>query len=88
MGGKHKVKLSGFRFQDQNLMPKLDIISKKHKRNRNQEVEWALTEYVNRYEKENGPIILEKDTDTQKSQAGINVGDIHQSGIQNSIKIG
>lgn len=54
--GKNLVKVTGFRFSDQTLLEKLNVIASAHKRNRNQEVEWALTEYVKAYEAEHGEI--------------------------------
>lgn len=56
--GKNLVKVTGFRFSDQTILEKLNIIASAHKRNRNQEVEWALAEYVRNYENENGEIKL------------------------------
>lgn len=81
--GKHAIKVTGFRFTDQTLLDKLAIIAKEHKRNRNQEVEYALDLYVKAYERENGPL-------SQKagpaSQSIIIHG--HQSGGSNTISNG
>ena len=54
--GKNLIKLTGFRFSDEKIPKKMDVIAKKHKRNRNQEVEWVLSEYIRKYEQENGEI--------------------------------
>lgn len=58
--GKNLVKVTGFRISDQDILKKLNVIAQAHKRNRNQEVEWALSEYVKAYEKENGTILIEE----------------------------
>lgn len=57
--GKHLIKTTGFRFSDPDLLHKLDIIAASHKRRRNQEVEWALTQYVKNYEEIHGEIHLQ-----------------------------
>lgn len=59
--GKNLVKVTGFRFADQDIPLKMDLIAKEHKRNRNQEVEWALSQYILQYEQEHGEIQLKKD---------------------------
>ncbi len=56
--GKNLVKVTGFRFSDETIPLKLDVIAKEHKRNRNQEVEWVLSQYIKEYENENGEIKL------------------------------
>lgn len=56
--GKNLVKVTGFRFTDNSILEKLNVISAEHKRTRNQEVEWALSNYIKQYEKENGEIML------------------------------
>lgn len=56
--GKNLIKVTGFRFTDQSILEKLNVIAKDHKRTRNQEVEWALAEYVRTYEAEHGEIRL------------------------------
>lgn len=56
--GKNKVKLTGFRISDNSILQKLKIIAAIHCRNRNQEVEYILKNYVESYEKENGTIQL------------------------------
>lgn len=66
--GKNKVKVTGFRISDETILEKLDIIAKKNKRSRNQEVEWALDKYVKDYESQNGSINIQKT---------INMGDNH-----------
>lgn len=61
--GKNLIKVTGFRFSDEKIPLKMDVIAKAHKRNRNQEVEWALSEYIKAYEKENGEIICKAKTE-------------------------
>lgn len=56
MNDRHTTKVTGFRFTDQSILEKLNVIAKEHKRTRNQEVEWALAEYVRTYEAEHGEI--------------------------------
>lgn len=63
--GKNLVKVTGFRISDESILEKLNIIAKDHNRTRNQEVEWALSQYVKAYEKENG--IININTDTEQS---------------------
>lgn len=62
--GKNLVKVTGFRISDESILEKLNIIAKDHNRTRNQEVEWALSQYVKAYEKENG--IINTNTDTEQ----------------------
>lgn len=54
--GKNLVKVTGFRITDNTILDKLNVIAKQHNRTRNQEVEWALSQYVKAYENENGEI--------------------------------
>jgi len=54
--GKNLVKMTGFRFSEETLIPKLDVIAQREKRNRNQQVEYALTLFVEQYEQEHGEI--------------------------------
>lgn len=54
--GKNLVKVTGFRITDNSILEKLNVIAKEHNRTRNQEVEWALSQYVKAYESENGKI--------------------------------
>lgn len=56
--GQNKVKVTGFRIYDENILNKLDIIANKNMRNRNQEVNYALQKYITNYEAEHGEIIL------------------------------
>lgn len=57
--GKNLIKVTGFRFTDETIPIKMDIIAKNHKRNRNQEVEWALLQYIQDYELEHGAIEID-----------------------------
>lgn len=54
--GKNLVKVTGFRFNDETIPQKMSKIAEIHKRNRNQEVEWVLSEYIREYESEHGKI--------------------------------
>lgn len=56
--GQNKVKVTGFRIYDENILYKLDIIANKNMRNRNQEVNFALQKYIAQYETQHGEIIL------------------------------
>ena len=49
--GENKIKVTGFRIRDPQILKKLDFIATKHNRNRNQEVNNILEEYVETYEK-------------------------------------
>ena len=55
--GEHKQKLFSFRTNDE-LIEKLNIIAKKHSRTRNKEIEYALKQYVEDYETQEGKINL------------------------------
>lgn len=57
--GKNKVKVTGFRIENQTILEKLNIIAEKNCRTRNKEVEFALKQYVENYERKNGSIIIE-----------------------------
>ncbi len=86
--GKNKTKVTGFRIEDTTILKKLNIIAEKNYRTRNKEVEYALKTYVEQYEKEHGPIILE-DNDTEPIRPSkASVENIAQKGSNNSIKIG
>lgn len=54
--GNHKVKVTGFRIKDTEILDKLTIIAKENCRDRNKEVEYALKKYVEDYEKGHGKI--------------------------------
>ena len=58
--GKNKVKVTGFRIEDESILNKLNIIAKVNCRTRNKEVEYALKKYVSDFEAEHGEIILEE----------------------------
>ena len=53
--------MTGFRFTDEKLVPKLDVIAKANKRNRNQQMEWFLEQYIREYEAEHGKIELDEE---------------------------
>lgn len=71
--GKNKTKVTGFRIEDESILEKLNVIAQENCRTRNKEVEFALKQYVQNYEKQNGRITI---------------GEINQSGSGNSINIG
>ncbi|MFG6326572.1 MAG: hypothetical protein K1W00_06955 [Lachnospiraceae bacterium] len=54
--GKNKTKVTGFRIEDETILDKLNIIAKNNCRTRNKEVEYALKQYVQNYERQNGEI--------------------------------
>lgn len=54
--GANKLKVTGFRIRDPKTLPKIDYIAIEHNRNRNQEVNNILEEYIKTYEAEHGPI--------------------------------
>lgn len=58
--GENKVKVTGFRIENESILIKLGIIAKMNHRTRNKEVEYALEKYVKEYEFENGIIELEE----------------------------
>lgn len=55
--GKNLQKLYSFRTNDE-LIEKLNIIAEKHSRTRNKEIEYALKQYVENYETQEGKINL------------------------------
>lgn len=57
--GKNKTKVTGFRIEDETILEKLKIIAKNNCRTRNKEVEFALKQYVDQYEKNNGSISIQ-----------------------------
>lgn len=57
--GTNKVKVTGFRIEDETILIKLGIIAKNNCRTRNKEVEYALKQYVEQYERLNGKIKIE-----------------------------
>lgn len=56
--GKNLIKVTGFRIFDKDIMPKIDIIAEKEKRDRNKQVNYILEKYVNEYEATHGEIPL------------------------------
>lgn len=62
--GANKLKVTGFRIRDPKTLPKLDIIAEIHNRNRNQEVNNILEEYIKAYEAEHGEIIVGEEQET------------------------
>lgn len=59
--GKNKVSVTGFRFEDKTILKKMDIIAKRHMRDRNKEVVKVITDYVKEYELEHGEIKIEEE---------------------------
>lgn len=57
--GKNKIKVTGFRIEDDKLLKKLGIIAAENCRTRNKEVEFALKIYVAEYEQQHGEIKLD-----------------------------
>lgn len=55
--GKNLQKLYSFRTSD-DVIEKLNIIAENHSRTRNKEIEFALKQYIKKYENEEGEIIL------------------------------
>lgn len=55
--GKNLQKLYSFRTNDE-LIEKLNIIAEKHSRTRNKEIEYALKQYVENFEDQEGKINL------------------------------
>ena len=47
--GVNKVKVTGFRIEDETILKKLNIIARNNCRTRNKEVEYALKQYVEHY---------------------------------------
>lgn len=58
--GKNKVKVTGFRIEDESILDKLSIIAKINCRTRNKEVEYALKKYVTDYESKYGEINIKE----------------------------
>lgn len=54
--GKNLHKVSGFRFKDESLVLKFDVIARENKRNRTQQIEWVLDNYIKDYESIYGEI--------------------------------
>ena len=48
--GKNLHKVTGFRFKDESLVLKFDVIARENKRNRTQQIEWVLHNFVRDYE--------------------------------------
>lgn len=59
--GANKLKVTGFRIRDPKTLPKIDYIATTHNRNRNQEVNNILEQYIKAYEAEHGPIRIEEE---------------------------
>mgnify|MGYP004486036807 CR=1 FL=1 len=57
--GKNKVKVTGFRIRNQEILEKIDIIAGRNNRKRNQEVNHILESYVENYENKYGEIIVD-----------------------------
>lgn len=64
--GKNKVKVTGFRIEDEKLLEKLGIIAAENCRTRNKEVEYALKIYVAEYESKHGLIQLPGEQDAAR----------------------
>lgn len=58
--GQNKTKVTGFRIEEKIILEKLSIIAKRNCRTRNKEVEFALKQYVEQYERQNGYIKIEE----------------------------
>lgn len=56
--GQNKIKVTGFRIEDETVLLKLNVIAKNNYRTRNKEVEHALKKYVDDYEAQHGEIEL------------------------------
>lgn len=73
--GQNKVKVTGFRIEDETILEKLNIIAKNNCRTRNKEVEYALKLYVQNYETKNGTINIKNNItigDNNKGDININ----------------
>lgn len=68
--GINKVKVTGFRIEDESILEKLNEIAKNNCRTRNKEVEYALKLYVENYESKHGKIILKQININQVSHNG------------------
>lgn len=69
--GKNKTKVTGFRIEDESILDKLNVIARQNCRTRNKEVEFALKQYVQNYERQNGIIII---GDISGNNNSINIG--------------
>lgn len=67
--GRNKVKVTGFRIEDESILAKMGIIAEEHCRTRNKEVEFALKLYIADYENQHGAIDLDKITKNTKIAA-------------------
>lgn len=56
--GANKIKVTGFRIRNPEILVKIDIIAERHNRNRNQEVNNILEEYIEQYERRYGIITI------------------------------
>lgn len=84
--GKNKVKVTGFRIEDETILDKLNIIAKNNCRTRNKEVEYALKQYVQKYESQNGAINIKNNItigDNNNGNININQGD-NNNGANNT----
>lgn len=54
--GANKIKVTGFRIRNPEILMKIDKIATQHNRNRNQEVNNILEEYVEQFERKYGEI--------------------------------
>lgn len=70
--GANKVKVTGFRIEDETILMKLSIIATKNCRTRNKEVEYILKQYVTQYESIHGEIKLETKEETKTTKNSIN----------------
>ena len=52
----NKIKVTGFRIRNPEILSKIDKIAAQHNRNRNQEVNNILEEYVEQFERRYGEI--------------------------------
>ena len=59
--GTHLIRQTSFRFTNESIIAKYDVIAKANKRNRNQQVEWVLEKYIKEYEAEHGIIELDEE---------------------------
>ena len=68
--GQNKVKVTGFRIEDETILEKLNIIAKANCRTRNKEVEYALKLYVTNYENQNGKINIQNQVNIKGDNNG------------------
>lgn len=59
--GKNLVKQTSFRFPDEKMILKIDKLANNNCRNRRQQVEWILEQYIREYEAEHGEIELDEE---------------------------